>query len=121
MLILDVRPSPTSIGQMQSCKVQVWMDTDLYVNPTIHKITPRHILLSRHKEDDLVKVLVPCVGDKPTTEERRAAKSMLPNISAHDIIRRWYSFPSGRVVMLICNYEVLQGPETTSLRYRVVQ
>lgn len=93
----------------------------MYVNPTMHVNTPEHVLLTKDEDNELVKALVPCAGDVHTAMERQAAKTKLPKMPTYDIIRKWYGFPSGGIVMLSCNYAVLQGAERSSLKYRVIQ
>lgn len=122
VVILDGRLSPTardSLDRMLTCKVQVWMEDELYANPTKHVMTPKHVLLSSESEDLLLRALVKIPG-AITPEERTLGKSKLSKMSASDIIRKWYNYPMGSIVQVICDYSILLGAERSAIKYRVV-
>lgn len=122
LLILNGKLSPTArayLDRMITCKMQVWMESDLYVNPTKHCMTPKHRLLTREEEDRVIRGLVK-TSNPITSEERTLGKSKLSKLPYSDIIRKWYGFPQGSIIAVLCDYLMLCGAEQFAPKYRVV-
>lgn len=123
VIIVNANLSPTaklSLNRMVSCKVQMWLESDLYVNPTKHIFTPKHVLLKGNRENEIYRAIIRIEGDVPTAEEKQLARSKMSKMHHKDIMSKWYAFPVGAVVELHCDYSILRGAERTSLKYRVV-
>lgn len=113
-------PAKDNLDKMLTCKVQLWMQSDLYANPTENIYTPKHQVLSKEEEDALIRATIEIKGDTITHAERTRAKNMLPQMHHSDIIRKWYAFSHGSIIKCICDYSVLHAAEKCTAKYRVV-
>ena len=68
----------------------------LQYNPTKHRLVPKHELVPRDEEDNILQ--------KYNISRRNLSKEM-PRISVNDAISRWYGFRQGQIIKITRNSE----------------
>lgn len=110
ILIVDVQISTTGNGILNDLTLTQWQvfhDDQLTYNPTHHIMTPRHELIPREEESQLLR-------------DMRADKSQLTIIQSTDPIVKYYGWQVGGIVRIYRDDISISILANKTINYRVI-